>query len=342
MTNATVMNAPQSASLAGRLREAPLPVAAALRLALQIADALRAANERGIAYGALDPGQISFPASGPAVLGPADAATAYVAPEVLEGRAADARSDVFVFACLTYHLLTGRHPFGGQDLADTRCAVVEELPAAIESLIDSSGPVPADKYAGLVRLIMNGLTRNPEQRLQRMQLVYMELKLQSVAARRAEPVPAGHRDRLEILLREEIARVENAVLVRVGACDQSVSQLQRAAAETRDRVQSVADAQQELRAAMQKLEQGLAGAGAAAVRLESGVAEAVHSMAAAEEAITGQISVLEQQVRAQDQSIEALHTTVSQTDDLLERVVESFDSLQSFVLEHAEDKGVLG
>jgi len=340
MTNTTVINAPQSANLASRLREAPLPVAAALRLALQLADALRAANERGITYGALDPEQITFPASGPAVLAAADSATAYAAPEVLEGGTADPRSDVFVFACLTYHLLTGRHPFGGQDLAETRCAVVEEQPAAIESLIDSSGPVPADRYAGLVRLIMNCLARNPEQRLQRMQLVYMEMKLQSVAARRAEPVPAGHRDRLEILLHGEIARVENAVSARLGACDQSVSQLRQAAAETRDRIQSVADAQQELRAAMQKLEQGLAGAGAAAVRLESGLAEAVHTMAAAEEAITGQISVLEQQVRVQDQSIEALHTTVSQTDDLLERVVESFDSLQSFVLEHTEDTGV--
>src|SRR5262249_17111269 len=149
MSNAILSNAPVGANLANRLLEAPLPVSAALRLGLQLADALRTAHERGTVYGGLDPAQITFPDRGPANLLHPGSPAPCTAPEVIAGQPADVRSDVFVFGALLYHLLTGRQPYAGHDSLHG-----EGQPPAIETFIDATGPVPAETYAGLARLVL--------------------------------------------------------------------------------------------------------------------------------------------------------------------------------------------
>jgi len=261
----------------------------------------------------------------------------YAAPEVLEGRSADMRSDVFVFASLLYHLLTGRHPFAGQDAAETRRAVIEGQPAVIESLFEDGGPVPAGEYAGLVRLVMSCLSKNPGVRVQRMQLVYLELRLQVVSARRSGAALAARR--VGTVLREEIGRVEQALTAGLEERYLSLVELQHAAGEMQQRIQSVVEAQEALRSEIRQLEKGVAAVGETATHVESDLAEATRPTTAVEEALLAQIAVLEQQIQSQDQSIDALQTAVSQSEDLLERVVEALGSLESFVLEHSDDNG---
>ena len=319
------------------LQNAPLPVPVALSRALQLVDGLRIDHDSGHFYGTLDPAEILFPESGPAFLSAADSPAVYAAPEVLEGRSADMRSDVFVFASLLYHLLTGRHPFAGQDAAETRRAVIEGQPAVIESLFEDGGPVPAGEYAGLVRLVMSCLSKNPGVRVQRMQLVYLELRLQVVSARRSGAALAARR--VGTVLREEIGRVEQALTAGLEERYLSLVELQHAAGEMQQRIQSVVEAQEALRSEIRQLEKGVAAVGETATHVESDLAEATRPTTAVEEALLAQIAVLEQQIQSQDQSIDALQTAVSQSEDLLERVVEALGSLESFVLEHSDDNG---
>jgi eukaryotic-like serine/threonine-protein kinase len=323
--NTTMPPIAQGNTLADRLERPPAGFPAVLRCALQLADAFRRDHDNGTVHGVLDPAQVLYASAGAVILEDAqNYLTPYAAPEVLEEQTPDARSDVFVFGCLVYHLLAGRLPFPG------------ETPEAIREAILSTPPAPIDappEAAGLVHLLAQCLEKNPELRWQRMQKVYMELKLISVAARRVDPAVAAGRTAAESRMRDEVARVERALTARVGACDQSVVELQHGSAETNRKLQGALDAQDSLRRAVATLEQSVAAMRELTQRLETGLEESGRTTAAVEESFSSQLAAVEETAGVQSQAIESLHTTMAQTDDLLERVVESLDALQSFMLD---------
>jgi len=148
--------------LSDLVREGPLPVAEALRLAKGIADALSAAHERGIIHRDLKPGNVMITADGqPKVLdfglgkaiegdgsskgdpSPSNSPTmtlaatqagiilgtaGYMSPEQARGRTADKRSDVWAFGCLLFEMLAGKRAFEGEDVTDTLAAIVRGEP----------------------------------------------------------------------------------------------------------------------------------------------------------------------------------------------------------------------
>jgi Tol biopolymer transport system component/predicted Ser/Thr protein kinase len=173
----------------GRTLVAPLPVAAALECASQIAAALEAAHEKGVVHRDLKPANVMAAADGtvkvldfglaaidddPATSPPAaaDAAAvaatvsragavmgtpAYMSPEQAAGTPVDKRTDIWSFGVLVYELLTGRRLFEGESTDET---LVKVRTAAID--LD---PLPRETPPGVRDLLARCLDRNPRTRL---------------------------------------------------------------------------------------------------------------------------------------------------------------------------------
>ena len=143
----------EGGTLAGRLAEGPLPLAEALGVARELADALHAAHEKGIVHRDLKPANIAIGDGGHVkvldfglakALGqdpdsPTMAANqteagmilgtaAYMSPEQARGRPLDKRTDVWAFGCVLFELLTARHPFPGNTISDRIAAILERDP----------------------------------------------------------------------------------------------------------------------------------------------------------------------------------------------------------------------
>ncbi len=201
-----VMEYLEGESLAQRLAKGPLPTDQLLRTAIQIADALDKAHRQGVVHRDLKPGNIVLTKAGAKlldfglakptanVLGSAitdlsksptqsiksptkgDALTAagtivgtfqYMAPEQLEGRDADARSDIFALGCVLYEMATARPAFAGKTKASLIAAILASEPPPISSLQPLTSPV-------LDRLVRICLSKDPDERFQSVH----DLKLQ--------------------------------------------------------------------------------------------------------------------------------------------------------------------
>ena len=129
-SNYLVMELVQGETLAARLETGPIPMKTALVYARQIAAALVEAHAKRIIHRDLKPGNIMIAASGVKVLdfglarsGQDETLTAsrmvmgtpaYMAPEQREGKAGDARSDIYSFGCVLYEMLTGARLSSGR------------------------------------------------------------------------------------------------------------------------------------------------------------------------------------------------------------------------------------
>ncbi len=191
--NYLVMEYIQGETLAARLAKGPLTIAETLNIAIAIASGLSAAHARGIVHRDLKPGNIMLTDTGAKLLDfglakqeqpvkpSGETATMpitgqtqvvgtlpYMSPEQLQGKAADARSDIFAFGAVLYEMLTGKRAFERQSSSDIIIAVAREEPTPLRDLVKD---VPED----LKRIVKRCLRKQPEERYATISEVEREL-----------------------------------------------------------------------------------------------------------------------------------------------------------------------
>jgi len=211
-TDYLVMELIEGETLGARLARGALNGSELLRIGMQIADALDRAHRAGVIHRDLKPGNIMLTRSGAKLtdfglaratgLSPggapgASAATLphsptigqaltaegtllgtfqYMSPEQLEGREADARSDIWALGCVLYETATGRRAFEGRSQASLIAAILERepvpIPEAPSGTASSVGALPQ----GLDRLLRNCLVKDPEERIQTAHDVKLQLR----------------------------------------------------------------------------------------------------------------------------------------------------------------------
>jgi eukaryotic-like serine/threonine-protein kinase len=106
----------------------------------------------------------------------------YMSPEQIEGREADARSDIFAFGAVLYEMVTGRRAFEGKSQISVASAILEKEPQPIKD-IQRSAP------AALDYLIHTCLAKNPEERYQ--SALDVKLQLRWIAEAGQDPTTSG-------------------------------------------------------------------------------------------------------------------------------------------------------
>jgi eukaryotic-like serine/threonine-protein kinase len=157
-------------------REKKLPLATALQLAIEIADALDYAHAQGVVHRDIKPGNILVTQEGHAKIadfgiaklnlahftlpGRVLGTPAYMAPEQLCGEGADGRSDLFSLGVILYAMVTGHSPFQGNS-ATTVCFKVANREPVAASALDMTLPLQLDA------VIACAMAKNPGERYQR-------------------------------------------------------------------------------------------------------------------------------------------------------------------------------
>ena len=171
------------------IERGPLPLDKALGYAVQIVDALAAAHAKGVIHRDLKPGNVIITRNGVKVLDfglaklstdkvssdsaanietvtePITRAGAilgtlyYMAPEQVEGKEADERSDIFSFGVVFYEMITGQRPFGGDTQAAVLAALLKDQPPPMSQWQPA---VPRQ----LERVVRKCLEKKPDDRWQ--------------------------------------------------------------------------------------------------------------------------------------------------------------------------------
>ncbi|HEY3203268.1 MAG TPA: serine/threonine-protein kinase, partial [Thermoanaerobaculia bacterium] len=202
-TEYLVMEYLEGETLGDRLSKGPLPAEQLLRYSIEIADALDKAHRQGIVHRDLKPGNVMLTKSGVKLLdfglakfqasardvvsGVSRLATEaqasqpltergtvlgtfqYMAPEQLEGKEADARSDIFAFGAVLYEMATGRKAFAGKSQASLIGSILRDDPPAISEVAPMTPPA-------LNRVVKTCLAKDPEDRFQTAHDVKLQLQ----------------------------------------------------------------------------------------------------------------------------------------------------------------------
>ena len=152
----------------------------------------------------------------------------------------------------------------------------------------------------------------------------MELKLLAASERRSEPGVTLRHSELEAALRAEIEQLESRW---TGHFERQQETLEEATEALKAVRAQLGDLDGRFAEASQRL--------ASAERTASGATEEIAQIHAG---LSGEVRGLYQKVKEQAYSIEAARAGIARTDDLVERVVDALESLQSIVLEQSEER----
>ena len=189
-TDYLVMELLEGETLSDRLAKGPLPLEQTLRYGVQIADALDRAHRLGIVHRDLKPGNVMLTKTGVKLVdfglakfaAPAASASGlsmlatqaganltqegtilgtfqYMAPEQLEGKEADARTDIFAFGAVLFEMATGRKAFSGTSQTSLIAAILTAEPPPIATIQPIAPPA-------LDRAVKICLAKDPDDRWQ--------------------------------------------------------------------------------------------------------------------------------------------------------------------------------
>ncbi|HTS25883.1 MAG TPA: hypothetical protein VMH81_08405 [Bryobacteraceae bacterium] len=290
-----------SQTLADRLASERMAVPEALQSATLLAEELRKVHESGRSHGFVSPSWVVLLGAGLELL-PAPntgvSITPYSAPEVVQGKPPDERSDIFAFGAIFYEMLTGRPAFQG-DSAEV-----------LSNSILNSVPPPIGKPF-LDRVVNNCLAKDPALRWGRAQKLILELRVLSAGIWQTEPKTA-ERPQPDLVLRADMEQIEARMGARLVHCEQVLQEVS----------QRVSAMEQLLQASVERLG-----------HLEEALAAAHGDSAGLRNTVAGDVDELKKTLQSQTAAIESVRMATAQTDDLVERVVEALGSLQSLVLE---------
>jgi serine/threonine protein kinase len=214
-----VMEYLEGETLADRLRKGSLPIEQIFRHGIEICDGLEKAHRSGVIHRDLKPGNIMLTKTGAKLMdfGLAKAALVvnaessssltvtlstpvashpltaqgavvgtfqYMSPEQVEGKEADARSDIFALGAVLYEMATGKRAFEGKTAASAMAAVLERDPAPMCS---AQAMIPP----AFERLVKICLAKDPEERWQTAHDVKLQLKEIAHAASQPESQTTG-------------------------------------------------------------------------------------------------------------------------------------------------------
>jgi eukaryotic-like serine/threonine-protein kinase len=208
-----VMELLEGETLASRLQRGPLPLQDLLKIGVEMADALAKAHRLGITHRDLKPSNIMLTKSGAklmdfglakpstvdAVITPSSSGLVtatlqspatpistvgmvvgtihYMSPEQIEGKQADARSDIFALGAVLYEMATGHRPFEGKSYLSVASAILHQEPLPITTVQPASS-------SSLDYVIRGCLAKDPDERFQTAHDVKLQLSwlLQSGSA----------------------------------------------------------------------------------------------------------------------------------------------------------------
>jgi len=231
-----VMEYLEGETLSTRLLRGPLSLDQLLTYGAEIADALEYAHRHGIVHRDLKPGNLMLTKQGTRLLdfglARMDTTSApisetitrlaaderklteegvilgtfqYMAPEQLEGKDADSRTDIFAFGALLYEMATGKPAFTGKSRASLIASILAAEPAPITSLQPLTPPA-------LERVVKTCLSKDPDARWQSAQDVNLQLKwIREGGSGAGLPAPIAQRRKT----REQIAWVLAGLLALI-------------------------------------------------------------------------------------------------------------------------------
>jgi len=239
-TEYLVMEYLEGETLADRLAKGPLPLEQTLRYGTEIADALDKAHRQGIVHRDLKPSNVMLTKSGVKLLDfglakafePAASRESltslptrqaltqegtilgtfqYMAPEQLEGKDADARTDIFAFGAVLYEMATGAKAFSGATQASLIGAILHTEPQPIASIQPMTPPA-------LDRLVRTCLAKDPEDRFQTAHDVRLQLQwITEGGSAAVAPAPVALRRRSRERLAWVVATLATAVALALAA-----------------------------------------------------------------------------------------------------------------------------
>ncbi len=204
-TDFLVMEYLEGETLADRLRKGPLPMEQVFKYGIEICEGLDKAHRSGVVHRDLKPGNVMLTKTGAKLMdfglakasvvsvvpGSSSSMTVtmstpmgshpltvqgsvlgtfqYMAPEQVEGKEADARSDIFALGAVLYEMASGKRAFEGKTAASVMAAVLERDPAPISSMQPMTPPA-------FERLVKICLAKDPDERWQTAHDVKLQLK----------------------------------------------------------------------------------------------------------------------------------------------------------------------